>query len=376
MFVALRELRRAKLRFGLLTGAVGLLVFLILFQQALLGALLGAFTDALESQSADLLVLDAEARGQVEASFLDPDVVEQVAATPGVADAAPWRVRPTAVEVAGGSELVEVVIIGHDAGGTGRPTTVTEGREIQGAGEAVATLGAEDEGLELGASVSVPGAGELEIVGIAADAQYLVTPTLWVESASAEEAMLAAAPDAPFAPVNAVAVALDEGEQSAEVAAAVQDAVGGVRALTPTEAVDGLPGVDAIGQSFAVILALVFAVVGLVTGIFFLILTVQKSDALTLLRAVGASTGDVVVPLVVQVLVVTGGGVLIGVAGLATVAATVDVGLTVQVDPVQTVATGVGVVVLGLLASLAAVRRVLRIEPFEATTRGNAGGSR
>ena len=39
MFLALHEMRRAKVRFGLLTGAVGLLVFLILFQQALLGGL-------------------------------------------------------------------------------------------------------------------------------------------------------------------------------------------------------------------------------------------------------------------------------------------------------------------------------------------------
>ena len=35
MFLALKEMRRAKVRFGLLIVAIGLLVFLILFQQSL-----------------------------------------------------------------------------------------------------------------------------------------------------------------------------------------------------------------------------------------------------------------------------------------------------------------------------------------------------
>ena len=46
MFLALKEIRRAKARFGLLMAAVGLLVFLILFQQTLQNGLLdGAQAD-------------------------------------------------------------------------------------------------------------------------------------------------------------------------------------------------------------------------------------------------------------------------------------------------------------------------------------------
>ncbi|MEZ5273015.1 MAG: hypothetical protein R2694_12040 [Ilumatobacteraceae bacterium] len=52
MFLAWHEMRRSKLRFGLLTGAVGLLVFLILFQQALLGGLITQFIGAVRNQSA------------------------------------------------------------------------------------------------------------------------------------------------------------------------------------------------------------------------------------------------------------------------------------------------------------------------------------
>ena len=82
MFLALREIRRARWRFALLTGAVGLLVFLILFVQALTGALIGQFIGALDHQSADVLVYSAQARKNLEGSVVPPVTVEAVANVP------------------------------------------------------------------------------------------------------------------------------------------------------------------------------------------------------------------------------------------------------------------------------------------------------
>jgi putative ABC transport system permease protein len=380
MFVALRELRRAKLRFGLLTGAVGLLVFLILFQQTLLGSLVGAITGAIESQTADVLVLSREARGQLDASVLEPDTVDQVADVDGVAAAAPWHIATFSARTDAADELTDVALVGHEPDGPGSPSELVEGRAATTDGEAVAPTGYEDEGLGLGDTVEVAG-GEvtLEVVGLADGLEYSVQPALFVPVATFEAAVLARSPQAPFVPVNAVAVTLDEGLGDGEVADVqqrIEDRVTATTALTRQEAADGVPGVDAIGQSFAVILLLAFAVVGLVTGIFFLILTVQKAEPLTLLRAVGASTRDVLTPLLLQVVLVTLGGILVGVGLLAAAAAAGGGGgLALEVDLALAATTGAGVLVLGVLASFAAVRRVLAIDPFEVTTRGNAGGS-
>jgi putative ABC transport system permease protein len=380
MFVALRELRRAKLRFGLLTGAVGLLVFLILFQQTLLGSLVGAITGAIESQTADVLVLSREARGQLDASVLEPDTVDQVAGVEGVAAAAPWHIATFSARTDATDELTDVALVGHEPDGPGSPAALVDGRAASADGEAVAPSGYEDEGLAIGDTVEVAG-GEVtvEVVGLADGLEYSVQPALFVPVATFEAAVLARSPEAPFVPVNAVAVTLDEDLGDGEVADVqqrIEDATTATTALTRQEAADGVPGVDAIGQSFAVILLLAFAVVGLVTGIFFLILTVQKAEPLTLLRAVGASTRDVLTPLLLQVVLVTLGGILVGVGLLAAAAAAGGGGgLALEVDLGLAATTGAGVLVLGVLASFAAVRRVLAIDPFEVTTRGNAGGS-
>ena len=59
-------------------------------------------------------------------------------------------------------------------------------------------------------------------------------------------------------------------------------------ALTRDQAADEAPGVAQVRQSFQVIFLLYALVVPFVTGLFFLIITVQKAGALTLLRAIGA----------------------------------------------------------------------------------------
>ena len=92
MLLASREIRRAPVRFGLLAGAIGLLIFLVFFQQTLLSALLNSFTGALQNQSGTVLVYSSEARKNVEASVLSPDVAAKVGAVPGVGQVGPLGV--------------------------------------------------------------------------------------------------------------------------------------------------------------------------------------------------------------------------------------------------------------------------------------------
>jgi putative ABC transport system permease protein len=89
VLLAGREIRRAPVRFGLLGGAVGLLIFLVFFQQTLLSSLLNSFTGALQNQSGTVLVYSSEARTKLEASVLSPEIVGKVAAVPGVGRAGP-----------------------------------------------------------------------------------------------------------------------------------------------------------------------------------------------------------------------------------------------------------------------------------------------
>lgn len=367
MYIALKEIRRSAGRFLLLTTAVGLLVLLLLFFQAVGGALTGGLTGAVDRSRADVLVYDERARRNPSASVLDPAVVDAVAAVDGVA-----ATSPIAITIATGAidgEDVDVALFGGDPTGPSVPRDIAEGRLPETAGEALASSSALEEGFAVGDVIEVAGQ-RIEVVGTADDAAFNVLPTLYVPL-EAVTAIVQARAGAPVeVPPSLVGVAVDEGADPVTVAQAITADVPGVDALDRDTAVAELPGVGTVTQSFSILYLLLFIVVTIVTGVFFLILTVQKRDALVLLRAVGGGRRDVLVPVLVQVLLVTGvgavGGALVAGGLLAAARDVFGTGL----DPATAATTVAGIIALGLLASVGAVRRIQAIDPVEATTPG------
>jgi hypothetical protein len=83
MFLAFAELRRAKARFALLAGAIGLLAFLILAQQALRDSLLDSFVGGIRSQSAEVLVFNVDGRRFLQSSAITPELESSIRAVRG-----------------------------------------------------------------------------------------------------------------------------------------------------------------------------------------------------------------------------------------------------------------------------------------------------
>jgi putative ABC transport system permease protein len=368
MRLAVREMRRALLRFGLLVGAVGLLVFLILFQQTLLSTLLGFFSGALEHQSAAVVVYSDEARKNLEGSVV---TVEQVAATSavrGVARAEPLGESTFTLRTA--EETIDGALFGYVLGGPGAPTQLVEGRLPRGDGEGVASDIDTDRGLGIGERVDVVGPDgtfPIRIVGLAAESRFSVDPVLFVSYDTYDQAVRTKNPDAAVVTPSIVAVQPEAGVDAAVLAARITREVDGVEALDRVEAVESPPGVAGVKSSFSIVLTLAFVVVTLVVGIFFVILTVQKAASLTLLRAIGADRWYLTRALLTQVVAVVLGGIAFGalLLWLATLASSET--FPISFDITTVVSRGAVVLVLALLAALAAIRRVLRLDPVEAT---------
>jgi putative ABC transport system permease protein len=376
VFLALAEIRRARLRFGLLAGAVGLLVFLVLFVQAITGNLVTQFIGGLQNQSAQVLVYGADARQNLEGSRVQPEQVEAVAGVAGVARAEPLGEGTFTVRA--GGEVRDAVIFGHVPGGPGSPTTLTAGRQPAGEGEAVTGEGNGGSGFGLGDRVVVLPDGEpITIVGLARDIDYSVAPTLFAPYGTYLAARRTANPDALGVTPSAVAVAVDDGAEPGAVAQGINAAVPGVEALTRAEAVDRSPGVGAVRQSFLVVTILFYIAIPLIVGLFFVIITVQKAAALTLLRAIGAEGRTLVVALLTQVALVLAAGTAIALGLLAAAGAVLsaaDFAVGVGIGAGTALTTLAVVIVLALLASMVAVRRVLATDPIEAAGGQGAGG--
>jgi putative ABC transport system permease protein len=372
VLLALREMRRAAVRFGLLAVAVGLLAFLILFQQALQDRLITSFVGAVRNQSAPVLVYSVDGQRTLQGSVMAPPLERAVRGVDGVGEAARIGQGTFTVRVRDRDES-DAAIIGTDDADLVHPTGLTAGRQPSAAGEAVGS----DVDFAVGDEVLVvPEAGRepvvVTVVGLGRDLQLSVTPTLFTDLATFEAAVRAVNPDATSVLPNALAVRPEAGVSPQRVAEAVNASVRDAEALTRAEAADTAPGVAQVRRSFQVIFLLYGIVVPLVTGLFFLIVTLQKARSLTLLRAVGARSGTLARVLLVQVAAVMALGLALGVGMYAPLSQARVGGLQLRFDAGAVLAWCAALLALGLVGALASLRRVLRIDPIEATT--GAGG--
>jgi putative ABC transport system permease protein len=166
--------------------------------------------------------------------------------------------------------------------------------------------------------------------------------------------------------LSLVGVEPEPGENPSDLANRITSAVSGVEGLDRATAAAAAPGVASISQSFALIVGITFAVVVLVVGFFFLILTIQKLRSFTALRAIGAGTGYLALSLVVQIVVVVLIGALLATVGLwvATLGSSASFPLTVDATLVGAIT--IAVLVFSVLAGLLSIRRIARVEPAEA----------
>lgn len=372
MFLAFKEMARSKVRFALLVAAIGLLVFLILFQQSLQNGLITSFIGGIRNQTAPVLVYSVDGQRTIQASVITPDLEAEVRAVDEGGEVGYIGQGTFTVET--GEGVFDASILGYESDGLGAPADVVSGRLPAAPREAVASDADDANGFDIGDIVVVaPGGLELEVVGLAGAAQLNAGPTLFTSYDTYLDAVGSANPDAGEPPPNVLAVSPAAGVSDAVLVEAINDRSLDLDALTRSDAADETPGVAQVRQSFQIIFALYGLVVPCVTGLFFLIITFQKSGALTLLRAIGAPSRRLISALLIQAVAIIGAGLVLGILLYTPVSQLRIGGIPLRFETTAVVSWAVALLVLGVGSSLLSARRVLAIDPIEATTGAGLG---
>ena len=369
MFLALNEMRRAKGRFGLLIAAIGMLVFLILFQQSLQNGLLTSFVGAIRNQSSPVLVYSVDGQRVIQGSIITPELEQTVQEAEGIGSIG--RIGQGTFTVDAGGEQFDTTILGYQEPRLGAPSQLTAGRYPATSGEAVGSDTDATRGFDVGDTVVVePGGLEVTIVGLARDVQLNAGPTLFVPYQTYVDAVRSVNPDAAEPLPNVLAVLPAEGISPSQLVGNINAESEDLDALTRADAANSTPGVAQVRQSFQIIFLLYGLVIPCVTGLFFLIITFQKSGALTLLRAIGAPASRLVSSLLIQAVIIIIAGFAIGLAVYAPISQQRLGGIPLRFETSAVIFWAVLLMVLGVGSSLIAARRVLAIDPIEATAGG------
>ena len=151
-----------------------------------------------------------------------------------------------------------------------------------------------------------------------------------------------------------------------DLPAAIDAATGSTSSLTRDGAVDALPGVKAQSSTFNAIIYSTLMVVLAVVGLFFSLLTLERTALYGVLKAIGASSAKLFSGVVAQAAVVATIAFVLGSALAIIVELSLPSDLPLQLTPERFVFTFVALVSAAVLGSAISLRRVTRIDPASA----------
>ena len=145
---------------------------------------------------------------------------------------------------------------------------------------------------------------------------------------------------------------------------AALDADAGTDTMSKQAAYEGSPGYSGETQTMTLIRVFLLAISSLVVGAFFVIWTVQRTQQIGLLKSIGASNfyviRDAVGQLAIILVIATAAGALVGTG----VGQLVGGAIPFRLEASAVLTTAASLIVLGLLGSIVALRRIVDVEPI------------
>lgn len=366
MRLALRELRRSRRRFVPTTAALALLVVLLLMLGGLLDGLYIGSTGALRAQKSDLAVFDTAARDSTIRSRIEPSTRDTIESVEGVESTYGFGVALVGARVPGSSAIADTAVIGYEGNVDGVPAPPPPGK-------AWADRSLEADGVDDGDVVEVgPTRIPIEVVGFVDDTNFLQQSGLWVDDATWHEVLAESRPGAALdrGVWQTVWVELSPGADPEEVADAIDAATGTTDTLTRDEAVLALPGIKEQNAIFTQIIVVTFLVAGLVVALFFALLTLERTPMLGVLKAVGASSRQLVASLLTQTVMVTLVAYAIGALVALGLEAVIPADVPLVLTSSRAAFVAVGVFVAAIIGGAISLRRIIRIDPASAIGTG------
>lgn len=222
----------------------------------------------------------------------------------------------------------------------------------------------ESLGLEVGESLDI-GGNELQVVGVVRNMQFVFdTPLVFVDVRTAQKTVLE---DVIY--VNTFLVKLASGKSPDEVAALLNDAQKGIRGALAVETASSQQTIRAILRNFVdepmkgvqFLRVMLWLASGLIVGMITYVTTMEKTQEIGVMKAIGATNGYVLRFLLSQVALMSCGGVALGVA--LAVSAVPAFPIFVLLNPVEVAVVSLLSAVVCVAGGVIAALRALRVDP-------------
>lgn len=361
MLLARRNLTHDRVRLALSITGIALSVMLILLLSGYLAGIYRQASTYLENAPGSIVVAQKGVRTFAgSSSFLSPDVLDAVRATPGVERAVPIVMQSAVLELHDRKEIASLV--GYDMAQGGGPWKLAEGRTPEAADEVVVDrVLAGQHGIAVGTEVRILDR-EFRVVGLS-DGTSLWIGSYVFATAEAVQSMLRAP-----GVWSAIFVTPGAGVSDADVVAAIS--IPGIEAFPKADKIEAdRKGIARIYDApLGLMVGIAFVVGVLVVGLVIYTATLERRREYGALKAIGMRNRTLYRLVTSQALIAAIAGGLLGVVlafGLSALLVALRPQFPVAIEPAA-IATALGAsLVMAVLAALAPARAVAGLAPAE-----------
>lgn len=367
MYLAIREMRFAKVRYTLIATIMLLVSFLVLFVTGLARGLAYDNAASIENMNATHFIMEKDSNHRFTRSQVGAEVLEKARTIAGKNNAQPLGVRMATITTEGNK--LDVTLLAVDPEGWLAPPAV-EGNALAeaGAGSVLVDSKLKDSGVRIGSTLVDQASGmKWTVGGFVSRESFSHSPAVFLNEHDWQQLQLLSAARSGMATdttYNAIAVKADK-QQAERLAAALP----GNEIVAKSEAVSAIPGYKEEQGSLMMMIVFLFVISAFVLAVFFYVITIQKSSQFGILKAIGTRAAYLAGSVALQVLLLCAGSLTVSVLLVQALEAVLPSGMPFQLPASTLALTSGAFIAMSLAGSLLSVWKVNRINALDAIGR-------
>lgn len=352
MFLAWKEIRYAKLRYGLIVGIMILVGYVVFMLSGLANGLADGNRTAIDDWGASSIILSEDSNKIANASQLQKTDTKRVTAK----EKAGIGIYSTAVEKKSGGEKTNVSIFGTASNAFVVPKVI-KGRLYKANDEAIVSENLLSEGYKLNQKIKVNDQ-TLKIVGVTKETTYTLAPVIYLNQAAFKTLKYGSQPTG-NEPISLIAT---KGKTSIENPSGQTK----LDKMTPETFIENIPGYTPEKLTLNTMIYFLFFVVTAIIGIFMYVITLQKTAIFGVMKAQGVATSYLVRSILAQAFLVGVIGVAIAVGLSVLTSLALPSAMPFAVHWTEWMLYSLILVVVAMIGGLFSMRTVTKVDPVTA----------
>lgn len=352
MFLAWKEIRYAKLRYGLIVGIMILVGYVVFMLSGLANGLADGNRTAIDDWRASTIILSEDSNKIANASQLQKKDVDRVTAK----EKAGVGIYSTAVEEKSGGEKTNVSIFGTDNNAFIVPKII-KGRLYKNNNEVIVSENLLSEGYKLNQKIKINDQ-TLKIVGVTKETTYTLAPVIYLDHSTFKALKYGSQPTG-NEPINLI---VTKGKTT------IDNPNGQTKLdkMTPETFIENIPGYTPEKLTLNTMIYFLFIVVTAIIGIFMYVITLQKTAIFGVMKAQGVSTSYLVRSILAQAFLVGIIGVFVAVALSVGTSLVLTSAMPFSVHWTEWALYSVILVFVAMIGGLFSMRTVTKVDPVTA----------